>query len=268
MEIIDLKKKSRELRKDTLKMLAEAGSGHPGGSLSAMDILVVLYYREMRGLDPENPNAPERDRFVLSKGHACPALYAVLADKGYFPKEELNTLRKFGSRLQGQPDRNKTPGVDACAGSLGQGISVAVGMAMGAKAAGFQSKIYCMAGDGEIQEGQTWEAAMSAAFYGLDNLTLIIDNNELQIMGRNDEVMALGDLEAKYRAFGFDVYSIDGHDYQQIINAFAQPANGRPKCIVAHTVKGKGVSFMEDQVKWHGGSISTEQLEQALRELE
>lgn len=268
MEIADLTEKSKELKRETIKMLAEAGSGHPGGSLSAMDMLVALYYYKMKGLNSKNPKEPNRDRFILSKGHACPALYAILSDKGYFPKEELRTLRKYGSLLQGQPDCKKTPGIDACAGSLGQGISVAVGMAMGAKASHSDMQIYVMAGDGEIQEGQTWEAAMAAASYHLNNLTLIIDNNELQIMGRNDEVMALGDLEAKYRAFGFEVYSINGHDYQQIMEALDRRATEKPKCIISHTVKGKGVSFMENQVKWHGGAISSEQLAQALSELQ
>ena len=267
MEIARLAEKSRELRRETLKMLAEAKSGHPGGSLSAMDILVVLYYYKMQGIDPHNPNALNRDRFVLSKGHACPAQYAILADKGFFPKGELQTLRKYGSRLQGQPDRNKTPGIDACAGSLGQGASVAVGMAIGAKTAHLSAQIYVLVGDGEIQEGQTWEAAMSAAHFKLDNLTWIIDNNELQIMGQNKEVMSLGDLEEKYRAFGFEVFSIDGHDYQQIIEALDSTVKEKPKCIICHTIKGKGVSFMENQVNWHGGTMSLEQLTQALEEL-
>lgn len=267
MEITALEEKGKGLRRETLKMLAEAKSGHPGGSLSAMDMLVVLYYHQMKGLTPQEPRNKNRDRFVLSKGHACPALYAILADKGYFSKEELHTLRKYGSRLQGQPDCNKTPGVDACAGSLGQGASVAVGMALGAKVAQSDVKIYVMVGDGEIQEGQTWEAAMSAAAYKLDNLTWIVDHNGLQIMGENEDVMSLGNLEEKYKSFGFDVATIDGHDYQQIMEALARPVLGKPKCIISNTVKGKGISFMEGQVKWHGGAISPEQLEQALEEL-
>ena len=267
MKIEELKEKSRELRRTTLQMLAKARSGHPGGSLSAMDMLVVLYYDKMKHLDPKHPYAQDRDRFVLSKGHACPALYAILADKGYFPEEELWTLRQYGSHLQGQPDRKKTLGVDACAGSLGQGASVAVGMALGAKAKQSDVHVYVMVGDGEIQEGQTWEAAMSAAQYKLDNLTWIVDNNGLQIMGENDSVMGLGDLAAKYRAFGFEVIEIDGHDYAQIIDALDRPVHGKPKCIVAHTVKGKGVSYMENQAKWHGGSPNPEQLAQAMDEL-
>lgn len=267
MNIEEMTEKSKQLRKTTLQMLAKARSGHPGGSMSAMDMLVVLYYDKLRNLDPKNPKAMNRDRFVLSKGHACPALYAILADKGYFPEEELWTLRQYGSHLQGQPDRKKTVGVDACAGSLGQGASVAVGMALGAKAAKSDVKVYVMVGDGEIQEGQTWEAAMSAAHYQLDNLIWIVDHNRMQIMGENDSVMSLGDLAAKYRAFGFEVIEIDGHDYQQIMDAIDQPVLGKPKCILAHTIKGKGVSYMENQVKWHGGSPNPEQLAQAMEEL-
>ena len=268
MEINELKKKSCELRKSALKAIAHAGSGHPGGSMSVMDILTVLYYRELRNIDPADPHRVDRDRMVLSKGHANPALYAVLADKGFFPVEELDTLRALGSRLQGHPDRSKTPGVDACGGSLGQGTSVAVGLAMGAKAAGLDTKVYMIAGDGEIQEGQTWEAAMSAVQYKLDNLTWIVDNNGLQIMGTNDAVMGVGSLEDKYRAFGFEVFSVDGHDYEQLINALETEVSGKPKCIVAHTVKGKGVSFMENEVKWHGAGLTPELLEEALKELD
>ena len=268
MEINEMKKKSCELSKAALKAVAHAGSGHPGGSMSVMDILTVLYYRELRNIDPANPHRMDRDRMVLSKGHANPALYAVLADKGYFPAEELDTLRQIGSRLQGHPDRTKTPGVDACGGSLGQGTSVAVGLAMGAKAAGLDTRVYLIAGDGEIQEGQTWEAAMSAVQYKLDNLTWIVDNNGLQIMGSNDDVMGVGSLEDKYRAFGFQVFSVDGHDYEQLIAAFEAKVSGKPKCIVAHTVKGKGVSFMENEVKWHGAGLTPELLEQALKELD
>lgn len=267
MYITEMQEKSKELRRETLKMLAKSGSGHPGGSLSAMDLLVVLYYRQLRNIDPLNPKNELRDRFVLSKGHACPALYAILADKGFIQKEELNTLRKYGSRLQGQPDRKKTPGVDACAGSLGQGVSVAIGMALGARTAKKDVKVYVMVGDGEIQEGQTWEAAMSAAHYKLDNLTWIVDNNGMQIVGTNDQVMSLGDIAGKYRAFGFEVFEIDGHDYGEIIRALDAPVIGRPKCIVAHTVKGKGVSYMENRVEWHGCAVKAEQLTQALEEL-
>ena len=268
MEINELKKKSCEIRKSALKMIRHAGSGHPGGSMSVVDILTALYYRQLKNIDPADPHRLDRDRVVLSKGHANPALYAVLADKGYFPAEELDTLRQYGSRLQGHPDRSKTPGVDACGGSLGQGPSVAVGLALGAKAAGLDSHIYVIVGDGELEEGQPWEAAMSAVQYKLDNLTWIIDNNGLQIMGTNDDVMGTGSLEEKFCAFGFEVYSVNGHDYSEILPALEDKVSGKPKCIVAHTVKGKGVSFMENEVKWHGAGLSDEQLEQAIAELD
>ena len=268
MEIRELKKKSCELRKDVVRMIARAGSGHPGGSLSVIDILTVLYYHEMKNIDPSDPHRVDRDRMILSKGHANPALYAVLADKGFFPKEELMTLRQLGSRLQGHPDRKKLPGVDSCSGSLGQGTSVAIGLALGAKAAHLDNRVFVVVGDGEIQEGQTWEAAMSAADYKLDNLTWIVDNNHLQIMGAVDSVMAEGSLQDKYRAFGFEVISVDGHNYEQLIAALDRKVTGKPKCIVANTIKGKGVSFMEDQVNWHGVALNEEQLEQALAELE
>lgn len=268
MEINELKKKSCEIRKSALKMIRHAGSGHPGGSMSVADILTVLYYRQLKNIDPADPHRMDRDRMILSKGHANPALYAVLADKGYFPKEELDTLRQIGSRLQGHPDRSKTPGVDACGGSLGQGPSVACGLALGAKASGLDTQVYVIVGDGELEEGQPWEAAMSAVQYKLDNLTWIIDNNGLQIMGTNDEVMSTGSLEEKFCSFGFEVYSIDGHDYEQIIGALEEKVTGKPKCIVAHTIKGKGVSFMENEVKWHGAALTDELLAQALDELD
>lgn len=264
----DLKLKAKELRRETLQEIYDGGSGHPGGSLSAMELLVALYYRQMKNLDPKDPHFIDRDRFVLSKGHACPALYAILADKGYFEKSELSTLRALGSRLQGQPDRKKTPGIDACAGSLGQGVSVAVGMAMGAKKAGKPLQVYAMLGDGELQEGQVWEAITAAAHYELDNLTLIIDNNGLQIDGSNEEVMKLGDIAAKMRAFGMETIELaDGHDFEAIFRAYDAPHNGKPKAIVAHTVKGKGVSYMENVVAWHGSAPNAEQLKQALEEL-
>lgn len=268
MEINELKKKSCEIRKSALKMIRHAGSGHPGGSMSVADILTVLYYRQLKNINPADPHRMDRDRMILSKGHANPALYAVLADKGYFPKEELDTLRQIGSRLQGHPDRSKTPGVDACGGSLGQGPSVACGLALGAKASGLDTQVYVIVGDGELEEGQPWEAAMSAVQYKLDNLTWIIDNNGLQIMGTNDEVMSTGSLEEKFCSFGFEVYSIDGHDYEQIIGALEEKVTGKPKCIVAHTIKGKGVSFMENEVKWHGAALTDELLAQALDELD
>jgi len=267
MEITALKDKCTQLRCDVLTMITEAQSGHPGGSLSLMEIIVALYYSKMR-VDPKNPADPDRDRFVLSKGHAAPALYAVLADKEYFPKEELKGFRQLGSHLQGHPDKKKLPGVDASTGSLGQGVSIATGMALGAKTQGKEVNVYAILGDGELQEGQVWEAAMAAAHYKLDNLTVIVDNNGLQIDGSNDKVMSLGNIADKYRAFGFNVIELeDGNNIESVLDAFEIKTEGQPKCILAHTVKGKGVSFMENQVGWHGKALSQEQLMQALSEL-
>lgn len=263
-----LQDKARQIRLDALEAIYHAKSGHPGGSFSATELLVALYYKTLRNLRPQEPQYPERDRFVLSKGHACPALYAILADLGYFPKAELATLRQIGSRLQGQPDRKKTPGVDACAGSLGQGVSVAVGMAMGAKRAGKSLHVYTMVGDGELQEGQVWEAFMAAAHYGLDNLTFIVDNNGLQIDGTNDQVMGLGSIAAKLRAFGLQTLEVaDGHDFGEIFRALETPSDGRPRAILAHTVKGKGVSYMEHQVYWHGAAPNDAQMDIARAQL-
>ena len=232
----------KQVRRDIINMTANAGSGHPGGSLSATELMTTLFFRQMR-IDPKNPKDPNRDRFT--------------------------NFRQLHSILQGHPDCKKVPGVDASTGSLGQGCSIAVGMALGAKHQGQDVKVYTLLGDGECQEGQIWEAFMSAAHYKLDNLTVIIDNNGLQIDGRNDEVMSLGDLPAKLRAFGFDLHEIDGHDLDAIAAALDAPtASGKPKCILAHTVKGKGVSFMEDQVGWHGKAPNEEQRQQALKELE
>lgn len=268
MDIMALKNKCTQLRCDVLTMITEAQSGHPGGSLSMMELLVALYYSKLR-IDPKKPDKVDRDRFVLSKGHAAPALYAVLADKGYFPKEEMKNFRQLGSHLQGHPDKKKLTGVDASTGSLGQGVSIAVGMALGAKTQGTSVKIYTILGDGELQEGQVWEAAMAAAHYKLDNLTIIIDNNGLQIDGSNNEVMGLGNIADKFRVFGFHVIELsDGNDIEAVINALDIEVKEQPKCIVAHTVKGKGVSFMENQVGWHGKALSQEQLAQALSELQ
>ena len=266
MTIPELKEKARQLRIDEIRMLAEAGSGHPGGSLSVTDILVALYYSKMK-ISPDMDRG-ERDICVLSKGHSAPALYAVLADKGFFPKEELLSLRKFGSRLQGHPDCSKLPGVDCSTGSLGQGVSAAVGMARGLKILGKDNQVYCITGDGELQEGICWEAFMAAAHYKLDNLTVIVDRNGLQIDGRVDDVMSLGDLSRKFSAFGFAVDTIDGHSYEAILAALDMKTEGKPHCIIANTVKGKGVSFMEDQVGWHGNAPNKEQAEQAVAELE
>lgn len=260
---------ANEVRKDIIRSVAEAKSGHPGGSLSAADILTVLYFEEMN-VNPQEPKNPDRDRFILSKGHAAPALYAVLAERGYFPKEELWSLRKFGSILQGHPDMKHIPGVDMSTGSLGQGMSAANGMALAAKLDKKAYRVYALCGDGELQEGQIWEAAMSAAHYKLDNLTVFIDHNGLQIDGTNDEVMTVGDIAAKFRAFNWQVLEIDGHDYEAIRKAlqFARGCKGRPVAIVAETVKGKGVSFMENQVGWHGKAPGREQAAQAMEELQ
>jgi transketolase len=268
MDEKQLQEKCRSLRCDVVEMIAAAGSGHAGGSLSVMELLAALYYGVMR-VDPKNPADPNRDRFVLSKGHAAPALYAMLADKGYFTRDLLKNFRQLGSPLQGHPDKKKLPGLDASTGSLGQGVSIAVGMALGAKLQNKGVRVYTILGDGELQEGLVWEAAMAAAHYRLDNLCVIIDNNGLQIDGTTDEVMGLGDIGEKYRAFGFAVEEVtDGNDIASVLttlNRVGPP--GKPRCILAHTVKGRGVSFMENQVSWHAKVISQEELEQALKEL-
>lgn len=266
---MNYEQKTKELRRDILTMIYKAQSGHSGGSLSCVEILTALYYEKMN-IDPKNPKWADRDRFVLSKGHCAPALYAVLADKGYFPKEDLDGLRKIYSHLQGHPDCNKTPGVDMNTGSLGQGISIATGMAISAKYTKSDYKVYTLIGDGECQEGMLWEAAMSAAHYKLDNFTVILDHNGLQIDGPNDEVMNIGDPVAKFAAFGFDTYKVDnGHDINAILEALNAPFTpGKPKFICCETHKGQGVSFMRDQVGWHGKAPNTEQYEQAIKELE
>lgn len=261
--------KTKELRANLLKMLCEAGSGHSGGSLSCIDILYVLYHEVMTH-DPANPGWEGRDRFVLSKGHVCPALYTVLADCGYFPKEELSTLRKFGSKLQGHPYMNKTKGLDVSSGSLGQGLSVAVGMALSLKMDQAANRVYCLMGDGEQQEGEIWEAAMAAAHYRLGNLCAIVDHNHLQIDGFVEHVMNVESLAEKWRSFGWNVIEIDGHTYADIVGAFERARNEteKPSVIIAETVKGKGVSFMENRAEWHGVSPNKAQLAQALSELE
>jgi transketolase len=268
MEIRELQKISVRIRRHIIKMLAEAGSGHPGGSLSAADIVTVLFFQEMR-IDPKRPQWKDRDRFVLSKGHAAPVLYAALALRGFFPEEELLTLRKLGSRLQGHPDMKKLPGVEMSTGSLGQGISASCGMALALKLDGSDSRVYTLIGDGEMEEGLVWETAMAAAHYRLDNLTVILDYNGLQIDGPCNEVMDLGDVEGKWKAFGWNVISIDGHNYEEIISALqaAKGYKGKPTIIVAKTIKGKGVSFMENQVGWHGSAPDREQEQKALAEL-
>jgi transketolase len=267
-DIEGLKEKARSLRTEILKMLAEAGSGHTGGSLSAADIVAVLYFYKMRH-NAGNPQWRERDRFILSKGHAAPVLYAALALSGYFDKEILKTLRKIGSPLQGHPCSCKLPGVEISTGSLGQGLSIANGMAMGIKIDGLPSRVYCLLGDGEIQEGQIWEAAMTAAHYRLDNLCAIIDNNGLQIDGPCCDVMHIEPIVYKWEAFGWHVIDIDGHDIKAIVGALneAETLKGKPTMIVARTTKGKGVSFFEGKVEYHGIAPTHDELEMALKEL-
>ncbi|MGI5174301.1 transketolase [Treponema sp. OMZ 840] len=261
-----LKEKARQIRCDSLRMISQAGSGHPGGSLSAADIMVALYYSKMKLSD--NPQDESRDRFVLSKGHANPPYYAILADKGYFPKTELQKLRRLHSILQGHPDCNKCPGVDCSTGSLGQGISVAVGMALGFRLAKKANRVYVLTGDGELQEGLAWEAFMAASHYRLDNLTVLVDNNRLQLDGPVTDILSLGDLKAKFGAFGFSVREVNGHCYDELLAALDTHEKDKPLCIICNTVKGKGVSFMENKLEWHGKALSAEQLEQALNELE
>ena len=256
------------LRVDVIKEVFKAGSGHPGGSLSATDIMTALYFKEMN-IDPENPDMPERDKFVLSKGHAAPILYAALANRGFFPKEELASLRKLGSSLQGHPNMHKVPGVEMSTGSLGQGFSVSVGMALANKMDKNPGRVYVLLGDGELQEGIVWEAAMAAAHYGLSNMCAIVDNNGLQIDGNNDDVMKVQPIDEKFKAFGWNVQVIDGHDFDQIFQALenARAEKDRPSVIVAKTVKGKGVSFMEGKAGWHGKAPSEEEAQKAVKEL-
>lgn len=268
MEIIEIQEKAREIRREIIKMLGEAGSGHPGGSLSGADIVATLYYDEMKH-NPSNPAWTGRDRFVLSKGHAAPLLYSALALSGYFDPAILSTLRKTGSILQGHPDMRKVPGVEMSTGSLGQGFSAAVGMALSFRLYGEENRVYALLGDGESQEGIVWEAAMAAAHYSLDNLVAILDYNGLQIDGRCSDVMCLGNIGAKWKAFGFRVLEIDGHDVAAIKEALAiaRTVKGQPTLILAHTIKGKGVSFMEDRAEWHGSAPNKEQVAAALEEL-
>lgn len=263
-----LNERACTIRKDIVTMVHDAKSGHPGGSLSAVEILTALYFDEMN-IDSSKPKMEDRDRFVLSKGHAAPALYAVLAEKGYFDKKELNGLRKIGRMLQGHPDMKGTPGVEISTGSLGQGFSAACGMAMASKLDNAPWNVYALLGDGEIQEGIVWEAAMSAAHYKLDNMVVFLDNNGLQIDGNIEDVMDVGSIVNKFKAFGWNVIEIDGHDFDQIFAALdmARSTVDKPTMIVAKTIKGKGVSFMEDQAGWHGKAPNDEELERALAEL-
>ncbi len=265
---MELKQVSREMRKLVIEGIYSAKSGHPGGSLSICDILATLFFKEMN-IDAKNAKNPDRDRFVLSKGHTAPAYYAALALKGFFPVEDIKTLRKVDSYLQGHPCMNKIPGVDMSTGSLGQGLSAANGMAIAGKVDKKDYRVYCVCGDGEIQEGQIWEAAMTSAHYKLDNLTAFIDVNGLQIDGTTEEVMSLGSVADKFKAFGWNVLEIDGHNFDEIEGAIAaaKACKGMPTAVISKTVKGKGVSFMENQVGFHGAAPSDEQYEIAMKEL-
>ena len=269
MNKLELQKVANEVRKGIITSVHAAKAGHPGGSLSAADIFTYLYFEEMN-VDPKDPKKADRDRFVLSKGHTAPGLYSALAQKGYFPVEDLETLRHLGSYLQGHPDMKHIPGVDMSSGSLGQGISTAVGMAIAGKMDNADYRVYTLLGDGEIQEGQVWEASMMAGFRKLDNLVVIVDNNNLQIDGALDEVCSPYPIDKKFEAFNFHVINIDGNDFDQIDAAFkeAKATKGMPTAIIAHTVKGKGVSFMENQVGWHGTAPNDEQYAVAMEELE
>ena len=263
-----LRRIALQLRRDVLKMTTKAGSGHPGGSLSAADIITALYFHHLRH-DPKNPKWEDRDRFILSKGHSCPVLYAALARCGYFPVEELWRLRKIGSMLQGHPDMLKTPGVEASTGNLGQGLSIGIGMALAARLDRKDYRVYVMLGDGELDEGQVWEAAMAASHFRLNNITAIVDYNGLQLDGFTEDIMSLEPLAEKWRAFGWHTIEIDGHNMRQILDALdmAVMVKGKPTAIIAHTVKGKGVSFMENRVEFHGKALTEEQLRKALEEL-
>ncbi len=270
MNVTELKKKANNIRKGIIEEVHAAASGHPGGSLSAADILTYLYFEEMKNIDPKNPDNPNRDRFVLSKGHAAPVLSATLAEKGFIPKEELVTLRKIGSRLQGHPDMNLVPGVDMSTGSLGQGLSTAVGMALAAKLDKKDYRVYSLLGDGEIQEGQIWEACMFAGFRKLDNLVVILDNNGLQIDGEIKKVCSPYPLDEKFLSFNFHVIHADAHDFESLKAAFdeAKETKGMPTAIIAKSVKGKGVSFMENEAGWHGKGPNDEEYKAAMEDLE
>ena len=267
--------RANNMRKNIIKMLKEAGSGHPGGSLSAADIVASLYFGGVMNYSEADPQHPERDYFILSKGHAAPVLYAALAELGYVPEDELLTLRKLHSRLQGHPDSKKLPGVEVSTGSLGQGLSIAAGVALGVRIdqqrdGGPKRRVFTLLGDGEIEEGQVWEAAMFAAHYHLDNLVAIVDNNSLQIDGDVRDVAGLDNISSKFKSFGWQTIEVDGHDVGAVVTALktATLLDGSPVCIVAHTVKGKGVSFMENQAGWHGKAPNEKQAKEALAELE
>jgi len=265
-----LKKKAKEIRIDIIKMLSQAGSGHPGGALSATELMTALYFDQLRH-NPKEPNWEDRDRVIFSKGHSCPLLYACLAELDYFPKEELLTLRRFGSRLQGHPSKDKgLPGLEVSTGSLGQGLSIGIGMALASKLSQKDFRVYVLLGDGECDCGQVWEAVMSAGHYKLDNLCAIIDYNGLQIDGSTEEVMGLEPLVKKWQDFRWETIEIDGHNFKEISNAYQRARNNKeaPTVIIAHTIKGRGVSFMENKVDWHGKVPNREEAEKALKELE
>ena len=266
--IDDIQNFANRMRLDVIEMTTAAGSGHPGGSLSAADVMAALYFKVMN-IDPADPWKEDRDRFVLSKGHAAPILYAALAERGFFPTDELKTLRKLGSRLQGHPGYRDLPGIEASTGSLGQGLSVACGMAAAARLDGKSYKVYCLLGDGELQEGQNWEAAMFASQYSLSNLIAIVDQNKLQICGRTDDVMCIEPLPEKWKAFGWNVKIVDGHSIRQILDALSDAGRARkkPTVVILKTVKGKGVSFMENNADFHGRSCTPEEYAKAVSEL-
>lgn len=258
-----------QVRTDILNMIHKAGSGHPGGSLSAVELMVGLYFGGVLRVRPQEPDWPERDRFILSKGHAAPVVYSVLGRMGFFPTAWFDTLRQLGSPLQGHPHADRVPGFDCSSGSLGQGLSIANGLAIGLKKRGSAARVYCLLGDGELQEGQVWEAAMTAAHLGLDNVCAIVDWNHVQLDGTVEEIKDVGDLRLKWGAFHWNVIACDGHDLDAVLDAYARAAacKGRPSVILAHTVKGKGVSFMENQCAWHGTAPNAAQLAQALAEI-
>ena len=265
----ELKKKARKIRVDIIKMISTAGSGHPGGALSSVDLMTALYFDQLKH-NSEDPWWEDRDRVVFSKGHASALLYACLSEAGYFPVEDLPTFRKIGSLLQGHPARNGLPGVEVSTGSLGQGLSVGIGMALSLRQSGKDSRVYVLMGDGECDEGQIWEAAMAGAHYKIDNLCGVLDHNHLQIDGRNEKIMGLEPLGQRWQDFGWEVIGINGHNFNEIISAYqkARTVKGKPTLILAETIKGKGVSFMENEVVWHGKAPNKEQTEIALKELE
>lgn len=262
-----LEQRAKELRRDVIHMIHKAGAGHPGGSLSAADIVTALYFSEMR-VDPKNPAWNDRDRFILSKGHCCPILYAALCAQGFFGREELETLRQFHSKLQGHPDMRKTPGVDMSSGSLGNGLAIGLGMALSARTHHQNYRVFVLMGDGEQQEGAVWEAAMIAAHYRVNNLIAIVDQNHLQLTGATEDVISLGDLAGKWRAFGWETIEIDGNNMEQVLQALETAKNSSgPVVIIADTIKGKGVSFMENQLAWHSTAPNDQEAEQAIAEI-